>query len=217
MRHNRIRNVVIELTSLLDIVMILIFAVMIQNSRLVEASNQERSELQIENAGMQNDLAKYEEIAEELSKSLEELGEDDLGAILDKLHNAENQLNVYECMDNIVAVYNVELKNSFDNTSRRLTFGRVSDENTKPREYVGRNDTSKWTEEINTLNRDINKFINNEQQDGAEDKYIYLVFSVDKSKVYSNDYDNIEKILKDYEAKYGSDKVRYKPNFLEGE
>ncbi len=41
MRKRRTRDIVIELTSLLDVVMILIFAVMIENSRMVKASEAE--------------------------------------------------------------------------------------------------------------------------------------------------------------------------------
>ena len=111
MRHKRTRNIVIELTSLLDIVMILIFAVMIKNSQLVEASNQELNELQKENTAMQNDLAEYEGISEELANALGKLEEGDVEMLLDQLHNAENQLDTYKYMDDIVIVYNIGLEN----------------------------------------------------------------------------------------------------------
>lgn len=105
MRQNRIRNIVIELTSLLDIVMILIFAVMIKNSQLVEASSQEVGELQKENAEMQKELAEFEGISEELANALGKLEEGDLETLLEQLHNAENEVNSYEYMDDIVIVY----------------------------------------------------------------------------------------------------------------
>lgn len=111
MRQNRIRNIVIELTSLLDIVMILIFAVMIKNSQLVEASSQEVGKLQKENAEMQKELAEFEGISEELANALGKLEEGDLETLLEQLHNAENEVNSYEYMDDIVIVYNIGLEN----------------------------------------------------------------------------------------------------------
>ena len=208
MRHKITRNIVIELTSLLDVVMILIFAVMIKNTQLVEASNQKVSELQEENAAMQDDLAEYEGISEELANALGKLEEGDLEALLEQLHNAENQLDTYEYMDDIVIVYNIGLKNRYNNTSRCITYGRASDEN--PPEYEAkRTSADDWNYAINSLKLDLQEFIEKELQESAEDKYIYLVFSVDMTKVYANDFDDVEKVLTDFETKYG-DRVRYR-------
>lgn len=213
MRHKRTRNIVIELTSLLDIVMILIFTVMIKNSQLVEASNQEVSELQKENDSMQKDLMEYEGIAEKLESALGKLEEGNLETVLEQLYNAENQLNTYEYMDDIIIVYNVGLENRYNNTSRCLTYGRASDDNYETRN-VKRNDIDEWKYAINSLKLDLNKYIDEELQENTEDKFIYLVFSVDKTKVYSNDYDDVEKVLSDLEIKYDGS-VRYKLNILE--
>ena len=87
MRHKRIRDIVIELTSLLDVVMILIFAVMIKNAQLVEASNREVDELQKENAAMQGELEKYAGMDEELANALGKLEEGDLEELLEKSRN----------------------------------------------------------------------------------------------------------------------------------
>lgn len=216
MRHKRLRDIVIELTSLLDVVMILIFAIMIKNTQLVEASNQKVDELQQENAAMQGQLEKYAGLDEELANALGKLEEGDLETILEKLHNAENQIDSYEYMDDIVIVYNVGLENRYNNTARCLTFGRASDGNSVPRDPVKRNDTEKWHYMINSLKLDVKEFIDDELQGNEEDKYIYLVFSVDKTKVYSNDYDDVEKVLTDCATKYG-DRVQYRLNILEGE
>ena len=104
---------------------------MIKNAQLVEANNQKVSELQQENAAMQDDLAEYEGISEELANALGKLEEGDLETLLEKLHNAENQLDTYDYMDDIVIVYNVGLENRYNNTSRCITYGRASDENYK--------------------------------------------------------------------------------------
>lgn len=215
MRHKRTRNIVIELTSLLDIVMILIFAVMIKNSQLVEARNQQLSELQEENAAMQDDLAGYEGISEKLDNALGKLEEGDLEVLLEQLHYAENQLDAYEYMDDIVAVYNIGLENRYSNTSRYIIYGRASDENHKTY-FAKRTATDEWNYAINYLKLDLQTFIEKELQENAEDKYIYLVFSVDITKVYANDFNDIEKVLSNFETKYG-DRVRYRLSILEGE
>ncbi len=215
MRHKRTRNIVIELTSLLDIVMILIFAVMIKNSQLVEASNQKVNELQEENVAMQDDLAEYEGISEELANALGKLEEGDLETLLEQLHNTENQLNAYEYMDDIVIVYHVGLENRYNNTSRCITYGEPSDENNKTHD-VKRAATDEWKYALNQLKLDLKTFIEKELQENAEDKYIYLVFSVDMTKVYANDFDDVEKVLVYFETKYGN-RVRYKCSALEGE
>lgn len=215
MRQNRTRNIVIELTSLLDVVMILIFAVMIKNAQLVEASNQELSELQEENAAMQDDLAEYEGISEELANALGKLEEGDLETLLEKLHNVENQLDTYDYMDDIVIVYNVGLENRYNNTSRCITYGRASDENYKTYN-AKRTAKDEWNYAISYLKLDLQTFIEKELQENAEDKYIYLVFSVDITKVYANDFDNVEKVLTDFETKYG-DRVRYRLSISGGE
>lgn len=214
MRHKRTRNIVIELTSLLDIVMILIFAVMIKNSQLVEARNQQLSELQEENAAMQDDLAEYEGISEELDNALGKLEEGDLETLLEQLHNAENQLDTYEYMDDIVIVYNVGLENRYNNTSRCITYGRASDETHKSHS-AKRSATDEWNYAINYLKLDLQTFIEEELQENAEDKYIYLVFSVDITKVYAKDFNDVEKVLSDFETKY-SGKVRYRYSNIKG-
>lgn len=215
MRHKRTRNIVIELTSLLDIVMILIFAVMIKNSQLVEARNQELSELQEENAAMQDYLAEYEGISEELDNALGKLEEGDLETLLKQLHNAENKLDTYEYMDDIVIVYNVGLENRYNNTSRCITYGRASDENYEIHE-AKRTDASTWNSAIANLKLDLQTFIEKELQENGGEKYIYLVFSVDITKVYANDFDDVEEVLTSFETKYGY-KVKCIINILGGE
>lgn len=215
MRHKKTRDIVIDLTSLLDVVMILIFAVMIKNTQLVEASNQKADELQEENAAMQSSLAEYEGIDEELANALGKLEEGDLEALLEQLHNAENQLDAYEYMDDIAVCYNIGLENRYNNTARCLTYGLASDENYKTFD-VKRTATEEWSQAVTHFKLDLAEYIDQELQGNAEDKYIYLIFSVDKTKVYSNDYDDIEKILMYLETEYDG-KVIYKLNILESE
>ena len=79
-----------------------------------------------------------------------------------------------------------------------------------------RNASDEWDYAINSLKIDLREFIEKELTENEEDKSIYLVFSLDETKVYSNDYDDVVKVLTDYETKYEG-RIRYKINTLEGE
>lgn len=212
MRHRRMRDIVIELTSLLDVVMILIFAVMIKNSQLLEEKNQEIGKLETEKAAMQE---KYEGIDEKLANALGKLNEGDLETILERLEGAENQLDAYEYLNDIVVVYNIGLENRYNNTERCLTYGRAAEESPKTHK-VKRTATNDWDYAISSLKLDLGEFVDKELEENEEDRYLYLVFSFDKNKVYSNDYDDVEKVLEKLEADHG-DRVRYKRNTLGGE
>jgi len=81
---------------------------------------------------------------------------------------------------------------------------------------VKRTSTEEWDYAVNSLKLDLKESIDKELEGNAEDKYIYLVFSVDMTKVYADDYNDVEKVLTDFETRYGN-KVRYRLNILEGE
>lgn len=94
-------------------------------------------------------------------------------------------------------------------------YGNASEENYKTHN-VKRNASDEWDYAINSLKIDLREFIEKELTENEEDKSIYLVFSLDETKVYSNDYDDVVKVLTDYETKYEG-RIRYKINTLEGE
>lgn len=93
-------------------------------------------------------------------------------------------------------------------------YGSASEETYKTHN-VKRDASEEWDYAINSLKIDLREFIEEELPENEEDKSIYLVFSVDETKVYSNDYDDVVKVLTDYETKYEG-KIRYKINTLEG-
>lgn len=161
------------------------------------------------------ELAEFEGISEELANALGKLEEGDLETLLEQLHNAENEVNSYEYMDDIVIVYNIGLENWYNNTARCLTYGCATDENNKTHS-VKRTSTEEWDYAVNSLKLDLKESIDEELEGNVEDKYIYLVFSVDMTKIYADDYNDVEKVLTDFETRYG-DKVRYRLNILEGE
>ena len=56
MRHRKTREVVIELTALLDVVIILIFAVMIENAKLVQESQNNLDDANTQIESMQEEM-----------------------------------------------------------------------------------------------------------------------------------------------------------------
>jgi DNA repair exonuclease SbcCD ATPase subunit len=95
MRKRRIRDIVIELTSLLDVVMILIFAVMIENSNMVKASEAETEAAKATIEEMQTELDGADEekqrIEDEYARRLL-VSESDLKAAENELENKDKKL-----------------------------------------------------------------------------------------------------------------------------
>ncbi len=95
MRKRRIRDIVIELTSLLDVVMILIFAVMIENSNMVKASEAETEAAKATIEEMQTELNGADEekqrIEDEYARKLL-VSENDLKAAENELENKDKEL-----------------------------------------------------------------------------------------------------------------------------
>ena len=214
MRHRKTRDIVIELTSLLDVVMILIFGVMITNAQLVEASKAELLQVQEENIEMKEELAELEGMSEELANALAKLDEGEIEDLLNRIQSAESQLEAYEYMEDVVVVFNVGLENIY--SERRLTYGKALEDNGgKTLIAKGRNEED-WEYAVNSLKIDLNEFLEKEIS-GTEDKYIYIVFNVNESKVYSNDYDDIVSALETVEAKYDNGQVSVRIKSLNGE
>lgn len=212
MRNRRIRDIAIDLTSLLDVVMILIFAVLIENSKLVE---EQCKKLEVANGQiqeMQDELNKMDELSEELKNALGKLQEGNVDELLKQLQNEENQLNAYKYMDNIAVLINIGLENRYNNTSRCLTFGRNSNNEYELYE-IGRKDREKWNYSINKLKIFLNECI--EQTIQNDDKTIYIIFSIDTRKVYANDFECVENVLKDIESKDSTGRVKYKITYLD--
>lgn len=221
MRYRRTRDIIIELTSLLDIVMILIFAVMVINTKLLvetqknlEMTTAELVETQERNTAMQEEL---ESTSEDLKTALEKLDESGIEELLEQIQNAENQLDAYNYMDDIVVVFNVELENNYNNTERYLTYGDASDKNKWKQFCIKRKDVEEWDKAISTLKVDLQEFLKNETTGNSEDKYIYIIFSVDETKVYADDHKIIQEVLEETESKSDNEKIRYKLNKIKSE
>lgn len=200
MRHRRLRDIVIELTSLLDVVMILIFAVMIQNAKLVEETQGKLREANTQ-------LEEYAGISEELNTALGKLSEGEIEELLERLGEAESRAEAYEYMDKVVHVVNVSLENKYNNTKRVLSYG-IGPDNYKSEE-INRTAKEDWKKEINSLKLYINNTITEFQEENQE-MPIYIIFSVDSSKVYWNDFEDVERVIKNFND------IVYYPNELQG-
>ena len=96
MRRRRKRDIVIELTALLDVIIIMIFMVMNENSKLVSEAQNELSTVQQENI---EQAGQIDELSAELAEALAMLEEGNLDEILGKLENAESRLEAYEAIN----------------------------------------------------------------------------------------------------------------------
>lgn len=211
MRYRRTRDIIIELTSLLDVVMILIFAMLIYNTELLNESKGKLIETKGELNEAEEKLVEMEGISEELESALAKLEEGETEELLEHIQEMESQLDAYKYMDDIVVVFNVSLENKYNNTERCLTYGEASDKKGGRQFFVKRrNSDIEWEQAVNSLKMNLQDFLKKELENFSEDKYIYIVFSVDDNKVYNNDYNDIDNALKMAESKYGDGRVRYK-------
>lgn len=211
MRNRRTRDIIVDLTSLLDVVMILIFATMIHNAELMNGSKGELEETQKNLKEVEEKLAEMEGVSEDLENALAKLEEGEVDKLLEHIREVDSQLDAYEYMNDIVVVFNVSLENKYNNTERCLTYGVVSDREGGKQFAVKRKASdNKWEQAVNSLKMDLQEFLKAELENSSEDKYIYIVLSVDDNKVYNNDYNDIDNALKMAESKYGDGRVRYK-------
>lgn len=233
MRHRRTRDIVIELTSLLDVVMILIFAVMIENAKLTQEAQNNLGDAtaQVEVLQQQND--ELVASAEELQELIDELSTGDKKELAQELQTNKNLLKSYQYMDDIVLVINISLENRAG--KRCLSFGSGSDADSYKVYEINKTDSTSWADAVNQLKIYINDTISNEisQSETSEStppdnssfkndnskndnsKFGYLIFSLNDTKVYMNDYNDIQKALMSIAGK--NDKIFYYPNIINGE
>ena len=127
MGRRRKKNIIIELTALLDVIMIMIFMVMNENSKLVSQAQNELGTVQEKNA---EQAAKIDELSTELADALEMLDEGDFDEILERLKRAESRLDAYQAIDDEFIILNIGLANNSNNTIRTLTYGETANPET---------------------------------------------------------------------------------------
>lgn len=203
MRRRRKKDIIIELTSLLDVIMIMIFMVMGENSKLVgetqselKTAQEEKSQLQIE----------YDDTYKKLQEALGELEEGDLQEVLKKLRENESKLNAYEYMNDVVTVINIELKNNTNNTVRYLTYGDPSDHDAEQSQCdIRSNDDLK-------IAIDKMKVFIHDYKSKSDIDILYVIFSFDPENVFQDDYAEINEALKKIENVSESSNFRYRVN-----
>lgn len=211
-RKRRRRDIIIELTSLLDVIMIIIFMVMKENSKMIVDKQNEINAAQTvtsEQAGLISDLnGKVEDLSDKLAEAQGKLDEGDTEELLEKLQAAESKLDSYKAIDDVVIVLNIGLENKYNNTVRCLTFGKVSE---NPSITENRSDED-FEVTVNKLKVFISEYITKVLEDKDNQTIVYVVFTYDTHKVYHRDYEAVGDALKEAERKANSGNFRYRIN-----
>lgn len=212
MRYKKTRDVVIELTSLLDVVMILLFAIMIDNAKLTQVSQSELNEANAQIETMQDEMEKMSLSVEELQKILNKVENGEQKALVEQIQKDENMLQAYEYIDNVIVSINICLENK--NGKRYISFGKGTDEESYKMFDVNKTDKEAWNEAMNQLKMFAYDAISN-AEDTDNNRMVYLIFSADYTKVYSNDFNDIESVLMSLASE--NEKIVYYSNKLNNE
>lgn len=217
MRRKHRRNIIIELTSLLDVIMIMIFMVMAENSKLIAEKQTALDNALQENVQQSGKIDELNgtlgKLNEEYQLALDKLEEGGIEELLQQLADAESKLEGYEYMNDIVIMINIELENKYNNTVRCLSFGCSSDTEKEPNVHEIKND-DEFDKAINDLKVKVNEYISQTVDDETNSTIAYIIFSYDPEKVFQDDYAVINQALSNIEIKANSGNVRYRLNPL---
>lgn len=188
MRRRRKRDIVIELTALLDVIMIMIFMVMNENNKLIKEQQgmlDAAQQANVEQAG------EIDELTAQLAEALGKLEKGDLEELLDRLQTAENMLDGYQAMDEVVTVISVNLENRSNNAIRYLSYGTT----TEPHTVSCRTDND-LSSAVNELKMFVSGCADKITNDDPDSPIVCVVFSYDPSKVYQRDFETIDRAIK---------------------
>jgi len=187
MRSRGLRNIVIELTSLLDVVMILIFAVMINYSNVTAKTEEDYKQTAEELEAL---TAEHESTLAELELAQTQLAEGNVESMLRDMAAANSRQNAYEYMDDMIVIVNVTLENYSDNKYRVLSYGvgSVLGLSSGP---VARDDDTTFEQEINRME----DFLYTQIYNADPDTPVFIVFSYDSDNVYYDDCNKLIKLL----------------------
>ncbi len=211
-RGRRKRDIVIELTSLLDVIMIIIFMVMKENSRVIgekQYALNAAQQVNSQQAGEIGELSgRLEDLELQLADAEEKLEGGTADELREKLKEAENKLESYQAIDDVVIVLNIGLENNYNNSIRTLTFGKVSEEST----VLQNRSNDEFDVSLNKLRVFVTDYITKVLDDKDNQTIVYVVFTYDSHKVYERDYEAVGEALKDAERKANSGNFRYRIN-----
>lgn len=207
MRRRRKRDIVIELTSLLDVIMILIFMVMNENSKLVSEAQNRLETAQQENTEQAD---KIHSLSTEVNRIRALLEEEDPDGVRNRLRIAEDQLGAYQALDDEITLLNVTLRNNSSNSIRYLTYGRVSEPGNEKEILI------RSIEERNRAGRNLHMFLaecvqhaNAGAADGNQ-PVVRAIFFYDPNRVYAKDVEMVDAVLRDLENDYENFRYRIK-------
>lgn len=214
MRRRNRRDIVIELTSLLDVIMIIIFMVMKQNSGMIVDKQNTIDAVQQTNSQQAEALGELNSRADELSAQLDEalgkLEEGGADELREKLQAAENKLASYQAVDDVVIVLNIGLENKYNNTVRCLTYGKATyGEHTEVSENHSDNE---FEVSLNKLRVFIGDYVNKVVGDKDNQTIVYIVFTYDPHKVYQRDYEAVGMALESADKNANNGNFRYRIN-----
>lgn len=214
MRRRHRRDIIIELTSLLDVIMIIIFMVMKENSKMIIDKQNEINTAQQVNSEQVSTIEELEKQVEDLSALLNEaegkLDEGSYEELLDELHTAESKLESYMAVDDVVIVLNISLENRYNNSVRYMTYGK-SAYNAPSTVSENRTDDD-FEVSLNKLKVFISEYITKVVSDKENQTIVYVVFTYDPHKVYQRDYEAITEALTDADIKANNGNFRYRIN-----
>jgi biopolymer transport protein ExbD len=187
MRSRGLRNIVIELTSLLDVVMILIFAVMINYSNVTAKTEEDYKQTAEELEAL---TAEHESTLAELELAQTQLAEGNVESMLRDMAAANSRQNAYAYMDDMIVIVNVTLENYSDNKYRVLSYGvgSVLGLSSGP---VARDDATTFEQEINRME----DFLYTQIYNSDPDTPVFIVFSYDGDNVYYDDCNKLIRLL----------------------
>ena len=219
MKRRRKRDIIIELTSLLDVIMIMIFMVMAENSKLISEKQSALDVAQTENAANSAALGELrdenDELSAELAEALGKLDEGSVDELLDKLHAAESRLDAYKYMDDVIIVLNIGLENRYSNTVRYLSFGNPAKSGSDT--VIEIHNDEELEAAVNQMRVFLAEYTAQAANDESGSTIAYMIFSYDSRIVFQDDYAAVDKALNDLEHKANSGNVRYRINPLDNE
>ena len=225
MRRRNKRSIIIELTALLDVILILIFLVMKENSALIAEKQQLLDALRQENSAQAGEIdtlngeidtltgeigalnGEIDTLTARLNEALQQLQLGDRETLANRLQAAESQLQSYQAVEDIVTVLTVRLENRENNAVRCLTFGRVG----ALTELKAQSD-AEFTTAVNRLRVFLTEQARQPADGGDAPEIIYIVFTYDVDKIYQRDFAAIEDVLKDIAARTDHVDLRYQFN-----
>lgn len=189
MKSRGLRNIVIELTSLLDVVMILIFAVMINYSNVTAQTEEDYKQASEELEALSED---YDIAVRELELARAELADGDIEALLANVAAANSRQEAYEYLYEMIVIINVKLENYDDNKYRIISYGVGSELGTAS-DPIAREDSTAFDRQLNRLEDYLYTEVNN----AAPDAPVFIVFSYDPDNVYYDDCNRLITLLRD--------------------